>query len=458
MATFFQPTKKETLKNKEFTLTINRLDPQGCGVGLYQKKSVFVENTLPGEVVQVKVVEQNSKFIKATLLKVITESIERDTPPCKHFVQCGGCDLQHLIHSAQLDFKQKKVSQLFERAGFDNILPWQAPILGEAFNYRRKARIGVQYNKHGEPIVGFRKRSSNNLITIKQCSVLEHEISTIFPLLNDVLKQLSANKSVGHIEVIHVNITCVVIRQLVNMPNEDKALWLQAAKENEWNVFVDNGKVTLPLIDNDARASSSTNHLFYPLLENTENPTQINFSSDDFIQVNDSVNQQMVEQALTWLSLSKEDHVLDLFCGLGNFSLPIAKQVTSVIGVEGVEAMVNKAMNNAEFNKVANCQFYQADLNSEWNNVNNPTKNSWHQQSFNKILLDPARAGAEEAVQQLAKFKAEKIVYISCEPSSLARDAAILIKQGYKIKKITLMDMFSQTKHIETMVLFEQST
>ncbi len=447
MATFFKPTKKSTLENKLLTLTVERLDPNGRGVSHYQNKKVFIDNTLPSEVVKVKVVEQNSKFIKAHLVNVITPSDDRITPVCQHFFQCGGCDLQHLVHQAQLDFKQKKVMQLFNREGITADLPWQAAIVSDEFNYRRKARIGVQYNKLGEPIVGFRKQGSNQLTTIKHCDVLEPIFNDVFSQLNTVLKQLSADKSVGHIEVIQANVTCIVVRQLVKMPAADKALWLSAQSEHQWQVLIDDGKKLSPLLE-----SSSAKTLFYTLMENTVNQTQINFSANDFIQVNNVINQKMVAQALQWLELEPTDSVLDLFCGLGNFSLPIAKQVSQVVGVEGVQAMVDKATNNAQLNGVDNCQFFQADLNSQW--INNSNQH-WHQHHFNKILLDPARAGAEQAVQQLTTIKAEKILYVSCDPTTLARDSAILIQQGYAIKKIALMDMFSQTKHIETMVVFE---
>ena len=191
-----------------------------------------------------------------------------------------------------------------------------------------------------------------------------------------------------------------------------------------------------------------------PLLENKAlnyaltDTIDIGFTVHDFIQVNHLVNQQMVEQAQAWLALDESDVVLDLFCGLGNFSLPIAQQVNSVVGIEGVESMVEKAQENALKNNLSNCHFYQADLNSDWQNQ------SWVKQKYTKVLLDPARAGAYQALVQLLTFKVDKILYVSCDPASLARDAKLLIEHGYKIEKIALMDMFSQTKHVETMVMF----
>lgn len=446
MVTFYKPAKKQNLLDKSLELTILRLDQNGCGVAEYQKRAIFVENALPGEKVTAKVIEQNSKFIKAKLVSLKKESLERVKPQCRHFQQCGGCNFQHLSNLSQIEFKQKKVEQLFSRSSISFPLPWQKPIIENDYQYRRKARIGVQYNKHGEAIVGFRLSQSNHLINVQHCPVLVPEISDICIELKKRLDTLSAHKSVGHIEVIAANKVCIVIRQLFTMPEADTAIWKEAENHNNWQVFIDNGNTINKLSDlPETSIENSTEHnLFYQLADRT----QINFSANDFIQVNHQVNKLMVEQAITWLSLSLKDNVLDLFCGLGNFSLPIARQVSSVTGVEGVQSMVDKAQANAQLNKLDNCHFFQADLNSHWH------ESTWKKKFFNKIVLDPARAGAEKACEQIQHYKAEKIVYISCDPSSLARDTAILIKQGYKVEKIALIDMFSQTKHIETMVLF----
>jgi len=210
------------------------------------------------------------------------------------------------------------------------------------------------------------------------------------------------------------------------------------ADKNQWGIFIDNGKQVEPL--------TPVRRLHYPLINNIE----IDFEVQHFIQVNHDVNVKMVQQAITWLSLNCDDIVLDLFCGLGNFSLPIAKNVAHLVGIEGVQLMVDQADKNAKKNNINNCSFYQADLNSEWGEV------SWAALKFNKVLLDPARAGAYEAVQQITKMNIAEILYVSCDPATLAKDSEYLIGQGYQIEKIALMEMFSQTKHIETMVLFSR--
>lgn len=436
MANFYKASPKKSPSIQQLTVTVNRLDPQGCGVAALGKKPLFVEGVLPDEVAVVNVHQQNNKFAKAKLVKLLKSSPEREDVKCQHYYQCGGCNLQHLQYAHQLSFKQEKVKQLFARQGIEATLPWQAEITSEAWHYRRKARIGVQYNKRGEPIVGFRQRESNNLTAIKNCPVLAKEFSNIFLQLREILPQLSGKNAIGHVEVIAASHNVVVIRQLTAMSKADKVLWLAFSDKNQWLIYIDDGKQQLPL--------SHTEPLYYSI----NDTINIEFTTTDFIQVNHAVNQEMVKQALTWLQLQQEDTVLDLFCGLGNFSLPIAQRVKSVVGVEGVQTMVTRASDNAKRNGLSNCQFYQADLNSNWQNQ------SWANQSFNKVLLDPARAGAYQALEQLVKLKVKNLLYVSCDPASLAKDAKLLTDHGYKIEKIAIMDMFSQTKHVETMVVF----
>ena len=236
--------------------------------------------------------------------------------------------------------------------------------------------------------------------------------------------------------MISANVNVVVIRQLVNITAADKKVWTHFANNNQWQVYFDDGKSISPLLEDVALSYALTDTL------------DIGFTVQDFIQINHHVNQKMIAQAQTWLALNENDVVLDLFCGLGNFSLPIAQQVSRVVGIEGVSAMVDKAQDNALKNGITNCRFYQADLNSDWQ------QHDWIKEKYTKVLLDPARAGAYEALVQLLTFKVETVLYVSCDPASLARDAKLLIEHGYKIEKIALMDMFSQTKHVETMVMF----
>jgi len=452
VANFFKASDKKPTKAKNkstIVLNIDKLDMNGCGVGRYQNKAIFIDGSLPQENVEVRLIEQKNKFSRGKLLNVNVASSKRVKVPCQHFNFCGGCDLQHLDYNEQLVFKQKKVTELFSRSGMNNIsisqLPWQDPIVGQPWHYRRKARIGVQFDKKYQATIGFRQKSTNQLVSIKSCTTLVTSLSDIFPVLRAIIAKLTIKKAIGHIEVISTQtqnreaLVTLVIRQLKALNKQDRVLWQAYAKQHQWQVVFDFGVGNVEHLN-------THQVLTYTLA----NDIDISFASDDFIQVNQGVNDAMVEQAIDWLALEANDQLLDLFCGLGNFSLPIAQKIEKVVGVEGVQTMVDKAKANAEKNQLDNCQSYQADLNSAW------LEHDWAKHDFTKVLLDPARAGAEQAVLQLAQLAISTVLYVSCDPATLARDSQLLLAQGYKIVKIALIDMFSQTKHVETMILFSK--
>ena len=336
MANFFKATAKKQQLGQAVKLKITRLDINGCGVGQYNKKPIFIDGVLPDEIVQLKVVEQKNKYSRGKLLEVLSPSEQRTEAKCQHFLNCGGCDLQHMFSMAQLDFKQQKVSGLFARNGIE-ALPWEAAIVSQPWHYRRKARIGVQYDKTGQATIGFRQRGSNHLINIKNCPVLVEPLNPIFSKLKKLLPKLSGKNAIGHIEVISTDKVTVVVRQLEVLTKQDKLNWQTFSENFPCVVFFDYGKEITPL---DETASAL---LQYALDDNIN----ISFSPDNFIQVNHQVNKAMITQALQWLNLNEQDIVLDLFCGLGNFSLPIAKKVAKVVGIEGVDLMVTKAHENA---------------------------------------------------------------------------------------------------------------
>lgn len=459
MANFFKvkpQTNTKPAANQKLTVTIERLDINGCGVAYYKKKPIFINGTLPNENVEVSIVEQKNKYSLAKLLKINKSAESRVEARCQHFSLCGGCDIQHLEYPQQLNFKQNKIIELFSRSGIaDNIiknLPWQSALVSSPWHYRRKARIGVQFNKKSQATVGFRQKSTNQLIAVKSCPVLVESATNIFPLLTTLISQLSVKKAIGHIEVIstdsasesQVNLT-LIIRQIRAINSHDRNLWQEYAKKNHWHVYFQESDEKNRESTESARLEPA-NNLHYSLL----NGVKIHFSYNDFIQVNQQVNLAMVKQALQWLMPHENDHILDLFCGLGNFSLPLAQQARYVVGVEGVQSMVDKAHTNAKLNHINNCQFFQADLNTHW------LSNTWAKKTYNKALLDPARAGAEFAIEQVAELNIPTILYVSCDPTTLARDSQVLLLKGYNIEKIGVIDMFSQTKHVETMVLFSK--
>jgi len=461
MANFFKENKKkqvnkQSAKTKQTnTVIIDKLDFNGCGVGRYQQKPIFVAGSLPSETVEIRIIEQKNKYSLAKLLKVNKASEYRVVAQCQHFSICGGCDLQHLDYAEQLLFKQNKVAELLSRSDLSrellNQLPWQKPIQSSQWHYRRKARIGVQFNKNSQAIIGFRQKATNQLVAVKSCPVLVKPADDIFPILKTLLVKLTVKKSIGHIEVIATDITgnntnnlTLVVRQIRSINDHDRQLWQEYAEKNAWIVhFLENKKEPE---NSNKQIDTLVDELSYQL----HGDIQVNFSNTDFIQINQQVNLAMIEQAITWLKPEPDDQVLDLFCGLGNFSLPLAKRVAKVVGVEGVQVMVDKALANAKNNGIDNCQFYQTDLNNQW------LSSYWAKNNFTKVLLDPARAGAEQAVEQVTQLNIATILYVSCDPTTLARDSKILLDKGYKIIKIGLIDMFAQTKHIETMVLFQR--
>mgnify|MGYP000456267678 CR=1 FL=1 len=468
MANFFKVSTKKPVKAQEkqkITVKIDRLDLNGCGVAYCQNKPVFINGTLPDENVEIRVVEQKNKYALAKLLTINKASKNRVEAKCQHFSLCGGCDLQHLEYSQQLSFKQNKIIELFSRSGIaSNLiesLPWQEPITSMEWRYRRKARIGVQYDKNSQATIGFRQKATNQLVAVKSCPVLVEPADVIFPILKELIAKLSVKKSIGHIEVICTDgdlldnlkqsskKLTLIVRQIRPINEHDRKLWQEYADKNQWHVdFLENENSNK---ENESRDDVSTaDELSYRLVDDI----QINFFNTDFIQINQHVNLAMVEQAIAWLMLEPKDQILDLFCGLGNFSLPIARKVSRVIGVEGVQSMVDKAIANATFNNIDNCSFFQADLNSNW--ITSKEAKKWVNNKFSKVLLDPARAGAELAIEQVIKLSIPIVLYVSCEPTTLARDSQLLLLEGYKIEKIGLIDMFSQTKHVETMVLFSK--
>ncbi|KGJ97710.1 23S rRNA (uracil(1939)-C(5))-methyltransferase RlmD [Thalassotalea sp. ND16A] len=444
MVNFYKPKAANKYLNQQVKIEIKSLDINGDGVGKIGKKPVFVDSALPGETVEAKIIQEKSKYLRGKTKNVLISASNRVQPRCKHFYQCGGCDLQHLAYQGQLDFKQQKVSDLFRRNSDITSLPWQTSLISDKWHYRRKARIGVQYNKHNQAIVGFRQKSSNVLTQIKSCPVLPQLFSDEFNDFTQLINSLDAKAAISHIEVIDAESALVIFRQVRKLTEHDRQKFIEFNQQKPYQIALQTDDATELLTPQNGR-----------LLSYQVNDCQLNFAITDFVQVNAKLNTAMVNQAMQWLELDGDDVVLDLFCGLGNFSLPLAKQVNSVIGVEGVQDMVDRALQNAKHNALTNCQFLQADLNAEnddWSWLKD--KMAAQQSTISKVLLDPARAGALNAVTNILKLKVASILYISCDPATMTRDAKVLLANGYQLSKIGLMDMFSQTRHVETMALF----
>jgi 23S rRNA (uracil1939-C5)-methyltransferase len=438
MARFFQPQKKASINTKHQTILVERLDHQGCGIAYQQGKPIFIAGALPGEEVLMQLTESKSKYARAKLIKVLTESAERVAPFCAHYQQCGGCDLQHLERDAQLKQKQNVLQQLMSKLAKQD-LPLSPAIVGRDKGYRRRARISLLWDRKTQQMqFGFRQKQSNTIVNITQCAVLEPALERLLIPLKRLMGALPQPDSLGHIELVQQSSNVVMIlRHTKALSSEALERLIQFSAEHDLHCYL------MPQPDTLERLYGADVDPSYQ-----EVGVKIAFKPTSFIQVNQEINQKMVEQALSWLDLTQGDRVLDLFCGVGNFSLPMARVAKSVVGIEGVEGMVEQAKHNAQHNQIDNIDFYQANLEQEI------TQYEWASQKFDKVLLDPARSGAAGVVDQLARLGAKRVVYVSCNPATLARDSQSLIEQGFTLEKLAMLDMFPHTSHLESMALF----
>jgi 23S rRNA (uracil1939-C5)-methyltransferase len=442
MANFYIPKKKVKKTGKQQALTIEKLDQKFQGLGYIDNKVVFVAGALPGEQVLMQITRNQKKYASAKLIDVLEPAPQRIEPTCQHYSQCGGCQTQFADNNYQLELKQQGLANRMRL-----IAPqaqWLSALESPAWNYRRRARVGVKVVR-GQLVLGFRQHGSNDLTSISHCPVLTAPFDKMFTPLQELVQSLSVTDKVGHLEFIAVDSgNYIIIRLLCALGGEDRQLLTSFSETHD---------VEFLIADNDGNVKTPEGSLPLPLFY-TLADKKIEFSATDFIQVNDSVNQQMVAQAVQWLELTSSDKVLDLFCGVGNFSLSIAAQAQLVVGVEGVNAMVEQARANAQAAGLDNITFHHSDLSEPL------AEQAWYSRKLgeqvDKILLDPARDGAMAIVEQLSKLKPSIIVYVSCEPSSLERDSQVIIKQGYKLEKICVMDMFPQTTHLESMALFRK--
>ncbi|OIQ24327.1 23S rRNA (uracil(1939)-C(5))-methyltransferase RlmD [uncultured Vibrio sp.] len=438
MARFFQPKKKTQIETKHQSVLVEKLDNLGSGIAYLNKKPVFIEQALPSEKVVVQLTESKSKFARAKLIKVLEPSEQRVDPFCEYYQQCGGCNLQHLELGAQREYKQSSLSQLMSKfAGQELAL---SPMIAEEDKgYRRRARVSLFVDKKSRQLqFGFRKKQSKQIVNIAHCDVLEPSLSALLPQLKNVLSGFKNQESLGHIELVKAdNGIVLVLRHLKALAEKDHKALVALAEQHQ---------ATLYLMPSNDELTRITGHV----ADYREAGVTLSFMPNHFIQVNQDVNQKMITQALDWLDVTEQDRVLDLFCGLGNFSLPMATRAKSVVGVEGVDEMVEQASQNALDNSLTNARFYQANLEEPL------ASQPWAQEKFDKVLLDPARAGASGIVDQISQFGAKSVVYVSCNPATLARDSQSLLEQGFKLQKIGMLDMFPHTSHLESMALFEK--
>ena len=422
---------------------ITNLSHEGRGIATIEGRKTFISNALPDEDVLFQYTALQPRYGEGRAIDIINASPERVTPECPHFSICGGCSLQHMEHTAQLTLKQNTLLeqlQHFANVQAQTIMP---PITGPHYAYRHKARLGVRYvPKKNGVLVGFREQQSRYLTDLNLCKVLANPVGNLITPLRELIGSLKAFEQIAQIEVaIGDTQAALIFRNLETLNNDDREKLISFAKQYSIDLYLQPGG---PDTVTKIWPLSETDLLYYTL---PDYDLKLWFHPLDFIQINPAINRQMIPIALKLLELKPTDKVLDLFCGLGNFTLPLARSAQHVTGVEGSQLMVKRAQHNASYNQMSNVEFHMADLTQ-------PTTAIWAKQRYNKLLLDPARAGAQEIISLIPTWQPERIVYVSCNPATLARDAGLITQHGYQLQSAGIIDMFPQTNHVESIALF----
>ncbi|NLO79652.1 MAG: 23S rRNA (uracil(1939)-C(5))-methyltransferase RlmD [Xanthomonadaceae bacterium] len=424
---------------------IAALSPEGRGVAHVDGQTVFVWGALPGERVLFRPLRRRRGIVEAEVVEVLQPSPDRIEPACRHFGVCGGCSLQHVSPQRQRRLKSDMLRTQFERIGKVEPEEWLPPLHGEAWGYRRKARLGVKLvAKKGGVLVGFRERSSSLIAPLERCEVLDPRVGHILPQLAELVEGLSVPRQLPQIEVaIGDNAVGLVFRHLAPLTHGDHEKLATFGRQHGFQIYLQPG-------------DESTVHLLWPeqgelTYRLPDFDVELAFRPTDFTQVNAEINRLMVSRAVELLDPQPQEAVLDLFCGLGNFTLPLARRAARAVGVEGEPGLVERAHANARRNGLDNCEFHVADLSRDISGL------PWMQRRYDKLLLDPARSGAAEAVPHIARLGAGRIVYVSCNPATLARDAGMLVHDhGYRLRAAGIIDMFPNTAHVESIAVFEQ--
>ena len=440
--------KKLTLPDEPFTVSIDKLSHEGRGIAEHNKQKVFVFAALPGEIVECRYTHIKKQYAQANVITLKQAANHRVEPRCPHFTLCGGCSLQHLDTQAQINHKQTVLLEQLQHFGNIQTTEILPPLVGNSWGYRHKARLGVRFvAKKQSVLVGFRERGNTFLADMKECHILPSPVGQLIKPLRELIANLNVYQHIAQIEVaIGDDQTALVFRHLVELDQADQNQLIEFAQQYQLSIYLQAGG---PATVKKLFPQDEQFYLHYSL---PDYDLQFKFHPLDFTQVNPMMNQKMVKHAMDLLDLKSTDRVLDLFCGLGNFSLAIARQAQQVLGIEGSRNMVERAHMNAQHNNINNAEFEQMDLTQAIHDQ------VWAQISYDKILLDPPRSGASELLEVISQFNAERIVYISCHPASFACDAGQLSQLGYTLIKVGVMDMFPHTAHTESIGLFIKNT
>ncbi len=430
------------------TATITSVTHDGRGIADAEGKKVFVAGALEGEKVTYQRRKFRRNFDEAELLEVHEASPDRIEAKCEAFGRCGGCSLQHITPEQQRAIKDQALRDNLERIGRVTPETWLAPMTGPEWNYRRRARLAVKdVHGKGRALVGFRERHAPFITDMQRCEVLASPVDSMLTALSDLVGALSIRARLPQIEVaVAENDIALVFRVLDPPTDADLDLFRQFGETHGLRIYLQTGGLDSVALLYPGEEQES---LYYSL---PEFDLRVYFEPIDFVQVNSDINQRMVHFAVEQLEVGPGDKVLDLFCGIGNFSLPLARQAGTVLGVEGEKTLTERAGENARRNGLDNVSFRVADLSKI------DGTETWVKEGWNRMLLDPARSGAAEVVTRMHLFGPQRIVYVSCHPGTLARDAGTLVhEQGYRLDAAGIIDMFPHTAHVESIAVFTKT-
>lgn len=443
-------SRRRSAPLQEFDAEIVGLTHDGRGVARTDGKAVFVRGALPGERVRARQTMRHRHFDEATTLEVLLASPDRVEPRCAHFGICAGCVLQHMDAGKQIEAKQNVLLENLDRIGHLKPKRVLSPLADAAWGYRRKGRLSVRFvEKKGRTLIGFREIDPRFVADIKHCHTVIPAIGERIAEIAELIDTLQAKREIPQIEFIAgdngegEDTVALVIRHLQPLGEADRGALIGFARRSGLAVLLQPGGV-----ESVQSLWPESIALSFSL---PAHDVRLAFQPLDFIQVNAGMNARMIERTLELLQPASGERVLDLFCGLGNFTLPIARRVAHVVGVEGDAGLVARSRQNAALNTIANAEFFAADLTGDLKGE------PWLTQRYDALLLDPPRSGAIEVLKQLPKSVPSRIVYVSCHPGSLARDAEYLVKErGFTLNAAGVMDMFPHTAHVESIALFEK--
>lgn len=434
--------------NNNNIVKIHSLSHDGRGIATINQKTTFISGSLPEEIVSYQITHRHRHYNEAKVLELLEPSAKRFTPPCPHFNICGGCSLQHLEMNTQLEFKQQTLLDHLKHLA--QVTPKTIlPVLSaDTLGYRRKARLGVKFvRKKNKLLLGFREKSSRFLADLEQCLTLHPRIGKNFQALRELINSLTIDQQIPQVEIAMGDEQIAFVFRCLSDPAEiDIKNLIDFGKKFNIEIYLQPNK---PQILEKIWPEDSNQRLLYSLPDH-----QLNFLFHplDFTQINLSANRLMINQVLQLLELNSDDILLDLFCGIGNFTLPIARRVQHVCGIEGNEEMVSRAKENAHYNQLNNAEFYVANLEKL------TSEEIWLKKPYNKILLDPPRSGAKSILPFLKNLSPQRIMYISCHSATLARDAKILVQNDqYQLTQVGIINMFPHTAHIEAMAVFDKN-